>query len=78
MCGLSWRGDGALLASGGNDNVVNCWEWVHPGDRCVADHSGRIGQSVLQTGDGVPRGVAKWTKRNHCAAVKVGHHMKRG
>lgn len=58
VCGLSWRSDGQLLASGGNDNVVNCWD-------------GRIGQSVLQTEDGVPRGTAKWTKRNHTAAVKV-------
>jgi cell division cycle protein 20 (cofactor of APC complex) len=33
--------------------------------------SGRIGQSVMQTGEGVPRGTAKWTKRNHVAAVKV-------
>lgn len=28
VCGLAWRGDGQFLASGGNDNVVNCWEWV--------------------------------------------------
>lgn len=35
--------------------------------------SGRVGQSVLQTGDGVPRGTAKWTKRNHVAAVKVNY-----
>jgi cell division cycle protein 20 (cofactor of APC complex) len=33
--------------------------------------SGRVGQSVMQTGEGVPRGVPKWTKRNHTAAVKV-------
>lgn len=26
VCGLTWRADGQLLASGGNDNVVNCWE----------------------------------------------------
>ncbi|BEJ13182.1 hypothetical protein CspHIS471_0303560 [Cutaneotrichosporon sp. HIS471] len=26
VCGLSWRADGQLLASGGNDNVVNCWD----------------------------------------------------
>ena len=26
VCGLAWRADGQLLASGGNDNVVNCWE----------------------------------------------------
>lgn len=30
VCGLEWRGDGQLLASGGNDNVVNCWECVAP------------------------------------------------
>ncbi|KAK8853075.1 hypothetical protein IAR55_003776 [Kwoniella newhampshirensis] len=58
VCGLTWRADGQFLASGGNDNVVNCWD-------------GRVGASVLQTGDGVPRGVAKWTKRNHTAAVKA-------
>jgi WD40 repeat protein len=26
VCGLAWRGDGQFLASGGNDNIVNCWE----------------------------------------------------
>ncbi len=26
VCGLAWRGDGIMLASGGNDNAVNCWE----------------------------------------------------
>lgn len=26
VCGLTWRADGQFLASGGNDNVVNCWE----------------------------------------------------
>jgi len=26
VCGLKWRPDGELLASGGNDNVVNCWD----------------------------------------------------
>jgi cell division cycle protein 20 (cofactor of APC complex) len=26
VCGLSWREDGELLASGGNDNVVNIWD----------------------------------------------------
>lgn len=39
--------------------------------------SGRIGQSVLQQGDEVPRGVSKWTKRNHTAAVKVGDLVTR-
>ncbi|KAK7460933.1 WD repeat-containing protein slp1 [Stygiomarasmius scandens] len=52
VCGLKWRSDGELLASGGNDNVVNIWD-------------GRIGD----VGEGA-RGSAKWTKRNHTAAVK--------
>ncbi|KAH8102320.1 WD40-repeat-containing domain protein [Cristinia sonorae] len=53
VCGLKWRSDGELLASGGNDNVVNIWD-------------GRVGD----VGSGT-RGVAKWTKRNHTAAVKA-------
>ncbi|KAF7972063.1 hypothetical protein HWV62_19215 [Athelia sp. TMB] len=53
VCGLRWRADGALLASGGNDNVVNIWD-------------GRVGD----VGEGA-RGAAKWTKRNHTAAVKA-------
>ena len=55
VCGLKWRSDGELLASGGNDNVVNIWD-------------GRVGD----VGEGA-RGSAKWTKRNHSAAVKVKH-----
>ncbi|KAF8871680.1 WD40-repeat-containing domain protein [Infundibulicybe gibba] len=53
VCGLKWRADGELLASGGNDNVVNIWD-------------GRLGD----VGPGA-RGTAKWTKRNHSAAVKA-------
>ncbi|CAM0140020.1 WD repeat-containing protein slp1 [Umbelopsis sp. WA50703] len=26
VCGLKWRSDGVLLASGGNDNLVNIWD----------------------------------------------------
>lgn len=26
LCGLEWRADGAQLASGGNDNLVNIWD----------------------------------------------------
>lgn len=26
VCGLVWRVDGELLASGGNDNIVNIWD----------------------------------------------------
>lgn len=53
VCGLKWREDGELLASGGNDNVVNIWD-------------GRVGDIAPGT-----RGAARWTKRNHTAAVKV-------
>ncbi|KAG6853203.1 hypothetical protein C0991_006152 [Blastosporella zonata] len=53
VCGLRWRADGELLASGGNDNVVNIWD-------------GRVGDVAEGS-----RGSAKWTKRNHTAAVKA-------
>lgn len=26
VCGMSWRGDGLQMASGGNDNLVNIWD----------------------------------------------------
>lgn len=57
VCGLKWRADGEVLASGGNDNVVNIWD-------------GRVGDGTGQEGES--RGSARWTKRNHTAAVKVG------
>ncbi|KAJ6611782.1 WD40 repeat-like protein [Mycena sp. CBHHK59/15] len=57
VCGLEWRNDGELIASGGNDNVVNIWD-------------GRVGSGPV-AGDGVATGNAKWTKRNHTAAVKA-------
>ena len=57
VCGLKWRADGELLASGGNDNVVNIWD-------------GRVGD--VNEGS---RGVARWTKRNHTAAVKVNRQL---
>jgi cell division cycle 20, cofactor of APC complex len=59
VCGLKWRPDGLLLASGGNDNVVNVWD-------------GRTIDSEE------PQRTAKWTKRNHTAAVKVREIRIRG
>ena len=59
VCGLRWRPDGELLASGGNDNVVNIWD--------ARMSTGSItGESTEAS-----RGGAKWTKRSHTAAVKV-------
>lgn len=59
VCGLKWRPDGELLASGGNDNVVNIWD-------ARMSMGGITGESTEAS-----RGGAKWTKRNHTAAVKV-------
>ncbi|KAL1939059.1 hypothetical protein VTO73DRAFT_10319 [Trametes versicolor] len=56
VCGLKWRADGDLLASGGNDNVLNVWD-------------GRIGD--VGTPSSSARSAARWTKRNHTAAVKA-------
>ncbi|KAF7304620.1 hypothetical protein MKEN_01175900 [Mycena kentingensis (nom. inval.)] len=56
VCGLQWRNDGELIASGGNDNVVNIWD-------------GRVPDAAA--GGDVASGNAKWTKRNHTAAVKA-------
>lgn len=44
-----------LLASGGNDNVVNAWD-------------SRVGASNASTASRIQ---PKWTKRNHTAAVKA-------
>ncbi|KAF2359045.1 WD40 repeat [Trinorchestia longiramus] len=30
VCGMSWNNDGRMLASGGNDNVVNIWDGRSP------------------------------------------------
>ncbi|KAF8185037.1 WD40-repeat-containing domain protein [Mycena galopus ATCC 62051] len=57
VCGLQWRKDGELIASGGNDSIVNIWD-------------GRVGDTPI-AGDTVATGSAKWTKRNHTAAVKA-------
>ncbi|KAI1790068.1 hypothetical protein LXA43DRAFT_1075004 [Ganoderma leucocontextum] len=56
VCGLRWRADGELLASGGNDNVLNIWD-------------GRLGD--VGTPGSSSRSAARWTKRNHTAAVKA-------
>ncbi|KAI0739558.1 WD40 repeat-like protein [Daedaleopsis nitida] len=56
VCGLRWRSDGELLASGGNDNVLNVWD-------------GRVGD--VGTPSSSTRSAARWTKRNHTAAVKA-------
>ncbi|CAE6452971.1 unnamed protein product [Rhizoctonia solani] len=64
VCGLKWQpanangsGGGMLgmLASGGNDNVVNAWD-------------SRVGSTSTANGT---RAQPKWTKRNHTAAVKA-------
>ncbi|KAJ1457670.1 WD40-repeat-containing domain protein [Pelagophyceae sp. CCMP2097] len=40
ICGLTWSPDGKMLASGGNDNVVNIWSAERSGERdATAAHS---------------------------------------
>lgn len=56
VCGLEWREDGALLASGGNDNVFNIWD-------------GRVPERAVN--EDVARGTTKWVKTNHTAAVRA-------
>ncbi|KAI5122033.1 hypothetical protein M0805_008023 [Coniferiporia weirii] len=58
VCGLKWRSDGEYLASGGNDNVVNIWD-------------ARLSDSVTENGEAEVRNQAKFSKRNHTAAVKA-------
>ena len=61
VCGLKWNmvvGEtGALLASGGNDNVVNVWDWRTDGEVFVIEEESRT--------------KTRLTKRSHTAAVKV-------
>ncbi|EJD01982.1 WD40 repeat-like protein [Fomitiporia mediterranea MF3/22] len=60
VCGLKWRHDGEFLASGGNDNVVNIWD-------------ARLNYSLTDRDedDVEVRNQAKFSKRNHNAAVKA-------
>lgn len=67
VCGLRWRGDGEVLASGGNDNVVNCWD---------ARLGGVGGEGGANGGEGAGRrGRALWSSTSHTAAVKVRRHF---
>ena len=43
VCGLKWRPDGAFLASGGNDNLVNIWDIRSSQPRfTTADHMAAV------------------------------------
>lgn len=57
VCGLTWRADGEYLASGGNDNLVNIWD-------------SRLNDSLTSSEPDI-RHSAKFSKRNHSAAVKA-------
>ncbi|KAL5498051.1 SLP1 [Sanghuangporus vaninii] len=58
VCGLKWRSDGEFLASGGNDNVVNIWDW-------------RLPASLTGNQQPETKKQAKISKRSHTAAVKA-------
>ena len=60
VCGLAWSPDGALLASGGNDNQLNIWD---------AARSSGVGAGAAAAG--VSTYAPKHTFTDHCAAVKA-------
>ncbi|TIB07122.1 hypothetical protein E3P90_04142, partial [Wallemia ichthyophaga] len=61
VTGLAWKPqEGYTLASGGNDNVVNCWDW-------------RVGTGTSSPSESAQgrSPEPRWSKRNHEAAVKA-------
>lgn len=60
--GLKWRADGELLASGGNDNVVNVWD-------------GRVGDVHGRFEGGCGEALKLHRTRNRSTAVKVLYHV---
>ncbi|KAI8364780.1 WD40-repeat-containing domain protein [Radiomyces spectabilis] len=42
VCGLQWRWDGTMLASGGNDNVVQVWDVRSNKPRLTKRHEGAV------------------------------------
>lgn len=42
VCGLKWSPDGSLLASGGNDNMVNIWSADGKRNHTLTDHQAAV------------------------------------
>ncbi|KAG9095402.1 ubiquitin-protein transferase activating protein [Ceratobasidium sp. 370] len=67
VCGVKWRDDGEMLATGGDDNVVCVWDVRMPRRPVLAsgpdDPGERNGTPVGQT--------PMWRKRRHTGAVKA-------
>ena len=80
VCGLKWSGEGgpqgAMLASGGNDNKVCIWDLK--GSRRAAAGTGAVPLSTGRDGGGggsgmedVPGDTPLWKFHEHTAAVKA-------
>ena len=73
VCGLKWSPDGAKLASGGNDNVVNIWSANGARDHSLTQHMAAVKalawcpwqSNLLATGGGTAdRTIKFWNTAN--------------
>lgn len=80
VCGVRWREDGEMLATGGDDNVVCVWDVRMPRRPVVSSadpeaDSGPVagGGNGIGAADGGSPGerTPMWRKRRHTGAVKV-------
>ncbi|KAG9089846.1 ubiquitin-protein transferase activating protein [Ceratobasidium sp. UAMH 11750] len=67
VCGVKWRDDGEMLATGGDDNVVCVWDVRMPRRPVLASGPDTSGER-----NGMPVGqTPMWRKRRHTGAVKA-------
>ncbi|KAG8746256.1 ubiquitin-protein transferase activating protein [Ceratobasidium sp. 414] len=70
VCGVKWRDDGEMLATGGDDNIVCVWDVRMPRRPVLAsgpeNRGERNGNSSMPVGQ-----TPMWRKRRHTGAVKA-------
>ncbi|KAG8690212.1 ubiquitin-protein transferase activating protein [Ceratobasidium sp. 395] len=71
VCGVKWRDDGEMLATGGDDNVVCVWDVRMP-RRPVLVSGDSNGRDERRRPSTMPVGqTPMWRKRQHTGAVKA-------